>query len=249
MTLAECRFPELAEPFSTALREGVRYILERFEPLGIIACGTIIRGNPDPSSDHDIYVLVAGSRRQRIQRFFNAVPAEIFVNPPSAIERYFEEGARENRPVTAHMIANGFVVLDRDPCVQQLCALAAKYVDRPPDFSETRIDWLRYAAALFFEDAVDVAAFDPETSAMLLDHAVTETIRWVFFARHNRPVPRFKDLLASVSELEPETGALARRFFAARDADERMRLAGELADRILAVRGFFEWESEPEEVG
>ena len=195
MTLAECRFPELAEPFSTALREGVRYILERFEPLGIIACGTIIRGNPDPSSDHDIYVLVAGSRRQRIQRFFNAVPAEIFVNPPSAIERYFEEGARENRPVTAHM------------------------------------------------------AFDPETSAMLHDHAVTETIRCVFFARHNRPVPRFKDLLASVSELEPETGALARRFFAARDADERVRLAGELADRILTVRGFFEWESEPEEVG
>jgi len=32
------------------------------------------------------------------------------------------------------------------------------------------------------------------------------------------------------------------------DSTRRLELASELADRILQVRGFFEWDSEPEEM-
>lgn len=242
------RFPELAEPYGAALREAVAYVLKRFDPLGIVACGTIIRGAPDRRSDHDLYVFVSEPRRQRIQKWFCGVPAEIFVNPPHAIERYFEEDLAENRPITAHMLAHGFVVLDRDGTAQRLCDLAREYVERTPEWSENSLSGLRYAAATQLEDALDVAETDPETHAMLLAGAVVEALRSPFFARHRRPVPRWKELLASVESLDPEAGRLARRFFRSEDPDERLRLAEHIADRVLEARGFFEWESDPEEV-
>ena len=245
---APCRFPPLAEPYDTALREAVAHVLSRFEPLGIIASGTIVRGNPGPTSDHDLWVLVPGKQRLRIQRFFHGVPAEIFINPPHAVEKYFENDLENNRPITAHMIATGFVVLDQDPVVERLRARAREYLARTADYDESKLTWLRYAAALFLEDAEDVAESDPEAAAMLLHTAVHEMLRYYFFARANVPVPRWKELLAGVCERDSETGDLARRFYRAASIDERRALAGALADRLLAARGFFEWESVPEEV-
>ena len=54
-----------------------------------------------------------GSFRQRVQKFFSGVPAEIFVNPPSGIEKYFTEEHAVRRPLTAHMLATGFVVTEQ----------------------------------------------------------------------------------------------------------------------------------------
>ena len=169
--------------------------------------------------------------------------AEIFVNPPQAVERYFENDARENRPITAHMVATGFVVLDRDPCVARLRALAAEYLARPTDVDEAQLTWLRYAAALRYEDAEDLRDTDPDAASLLLASAVVELLRFVFFHAAGRPVPRWKELLSETEALDPEAGALARGFFRAVDLDERMRLAGELHERIAGARGFFEWES------
>ena len=243
-----CRFPKLAEPYDGALREAVAYVLSRFEPLGIIASGTIVRGDPGPTSDHDLHVIVPGVQRLRIQRFFNGVPAEIFINPSHALEKYFEKDLENNRPITAHMVATGFVVLDRDPAVERLRALARDYLARSADYDEGKLTWLRYVAALFLEDAEDIAESDPEACAMLLHTAVHEMLRHYFFARANLPVPRWKDLLAGVCEHDPEAGELARRFYRAATLDEQRALAGALADHLLAARGFFEWESAPEEV-
>ena len=243
MTSEDCRFPELPEHFDRSLRDAVDYVLGRFEPLGIIASGSIVRGQPDRASDHDLYVLVPGSKRLRIQKRFNGVPAEIFVNPPQAVERYFENDARDNRPITAHMIATGFVVLDRDPCVARLRALATEYLSRSTDVDEAQLTWLRYASALRYEDAVDVRETDPDTASLLLASAVVELLRFVFFHAAGHPVPRWKELLRKVEALDPGAGALVRRFFRAADLDERMRLAGELHERIAGARGFFEWES------
>lgn len=89
MNLKECTWPDLSEPYSLALQQAVEFIAARFDPLGIIACGSILRGMPDPSSDLDMYVIHHRPLRQRIQKTFNSVPSEIFVNPPAEIERYF----------------------------------------------------------------------------------------------------------------------------------------------------------------
>jgi hypothetical protein len=53
-----CCFPDLPALYSGALRQAVAYILGVTEPLGIVASGTILRGNPSPSSDLDIIKLL-----------------------------------------------------------------------------------------------------------------------------------------------------------------------------------------------
>lgn len=55
------------------------------------------RGKPDASSDIDLYVINRKPFRQRLQRFFDGVPAEIFVNPEFKIPRYFAQEQRDGR--------------------------------------------------------------------------------------------------------------------------------------------------------
>src|SRR5690349_18372895 len=105
MTDRRFSFPTLPEQYGLALEEATAYVLARYEPIGILATGTIIRGNPGPTSDLDLFVLWNTPKRQRVQKFFRGVAAEIFVNPPRQIERYFSNDSREGRPITAHMFA------------------------------------------------------------------------------------------------------------------------------------------------
>jgi hypothetical protein len=59
-------------------------------------------------------------------------------------------------------------------------------------------------------------------------------------------IPRDKDLVEEFSRLDPDSAIKVRSFFGTSDCNEHIRLATEMADRILGVRGFFEWSSEPE---
>lgn len=120
--LATCRWPELAEPHAGALHQAVEFILAETSPIGIIATGTVVRGEAHPASDIDLYVVHEAAYRRRVQRFFNHVPTEIFINPPSAVRSYFPSEHRDGRRYTAHMIATGVVILDGDPVIERLRA-------------------------------------------------------------------------------------------------------------------------------
>ena len=242
-TLGQCLWPTLSERYAAALREAVRYVLERFEPQGILVSGTIIRGNPHPASDLDIYVIHDRAWRQRIQRFFNGVPAEIFVNPLQQIDTYFREERSDGRPSTAHMFATGFIVLDQSGDVARLQAHGRQIVDVPPDQSEAQLTWLRYAAATAYEDAVDIAGTHPENASMILSVAVFDMLRYAFLSA-NRPIPRHKSMLADLAPLNPATARLAHEFYNASTHAERIDIAGKIADLTLQTRGFFEWESQ-----
>jgi predicted nucleotidyltransferase len=130
--LSACQWPPLSPSYDLALREAVAFILEQFEVYGIIVSGSIIRGNPHPSSDFDLVVIHAQPERQRLQRLFRHVPTEIFLNPPKTIRRYFEDEQKEGKPSTAHMLATGFVILDRDPVVNELREQAQELIGAPP---------------------------------------------------------------------------------------------------------------------
>lgn len=97
--LSKCHWPKLSDKYTVALHSAVEFILENYTVSGIIVSGTIILGNPDPSSDLDIYVINAQPFRQRLQKFFHGVPAEIFVNPPQSVERYLEKEQAARRPL------------------------------------------------------------------------------------------------------------------------------------------------------
>ena len=240
-------WPTLADPYLTALREAVAFILERFDPLGIIAAGSILRGQPGPSSDLDLYVIHGADQRQRLQQWFNGVPAEIFVNPPAMMERYFEDERKAGRPLTAHMLATGFVVLDRDPVIARLRQRAQDLIDLPPDPSPERLSFMRYMLACQFEDALDIADTAPVGASMILGLAAHGMLQYRFW-QANRYLPRDKDLLDALSDLDPHLAQLALDFFAAPDLERRLPLAERIADRTIQTRGFFVWESAAEAV-
>jgi predicted nucleotidyltransferase len=135
-------------------REAVQFILKRFDVLGIVAAGTIVRGSPAATSDLDIYVIQRPPFRQRVQKFFNGIPTEIFVNPPAMIEKYFIEERAARRPLTAHMLATGFVVLELDPVIGQLRQRAAEVLADSPADNPENFTMARYLAAALYEDAL-----------------------------------------------------------------------------------------------
>jgi hypothetical protein len=245
--LDQCHWPHLSEEYDQALRGAVEFILNHFTVSGIIASGTIIRGNPDLTSDLDIYVIHRESFRQRLQKLFNSVPTEIFVNPPAAVESYFADEHAARRPLTAHMLATGFVILELDSIVHSLREEATVWLQKPPERSPEGLTMARYLVATLYEDALDVVERDPVTAHMLLCRAVVEMINYTF-TKAGQFLPRHKDLLSSFAKLDAETAVLVTRFFEASDFNSRLKLAEQIADRTIEARGFFEWETAPEEV-
>lgn len=240
---AQCRWPDLPAPYAEALREAVRFILERCPDVqGIVVSGTILRGNPAPSSDLDIYVIRRELQRQRVQKFFSGVPAEIFINPEKKVPDYFAEEARDGRPITAHMLGTGFTILDCDGVIAGLQARAHQLLQTPPALSAEALTTARYRAAARYEDATDIANTRPETARMILGLAVHDMLLYHFLAGH-RFVPRDKDLLEALQTWDAPLGALVRHFYGAATLEEALAAAEQIADRTIATRGFFEWES------
>lgn len=247
MHLADCTFPNLPEPYDAGLGEAVAYIAGRFDPVGVIAAGSIIRGAPDPSSDFDMYVIHRENYRQRLQKRFNGVFTEIFVNPLQAIQGYFVGEQAERRPVTAHMLATGWVVYQSDPLVEQLRAEAAQLLASPPPVSPAEITFARYMAAALYEDAVDKMETDMPTAQMLLHQAVSAMLQYAFLSR-GLYLPRSKDILNELIALSPSLAKDAQGYFSADNLDDQLDYVGGIVSRTIEVRGSFEWESEPEQV-
>ncbi len=241
----QCRWPELPERTDAALCDAVSYILDRFDVHGIIAAGTHIIGQPDSSSDLDIYVVHVHPQRQRIQKRFNGLATEIFVNPPVAIRRYFEQEIR--RPLTAHMLATGFVVLDSAAIVEELRAEAIEWLNRPLELSESELTWLQYAAVDAYENAQDLSEKDPAGAVRVLHDAVSQMLDTTFL-ENGKKLPRTKTYLDELSTLDSDLGRLAREYYTAHNVEEQFELAALLAARTFGETGFFEWESQLEPI-
>jgi predicted nucleotidyltransferase len=243
--LENCDFPKLSAKYDVALREAVSFVLDSFEPVGIIASGTIVRGNPDATSDIDLWVIHLEPMRQRIQKFFNDVPVEIFLNPPWTIQAYFIQDHSDARPISAHMIATGHVVLATHPIVDELRRKAQWFLTQPPALTDETIERSRYGAATRFEDATDIAMKNPIGANLILCQSLVDMMRYAFM-KARRFILRDKDLLEEFALLDSDSAVKVQSFFQTSDCDERIRLATEIADEILQVRGFFEWSSTPE---
>ncbi|MCB0184940.1 MAG: nucleotidyltransferase domain-containing protein [Caldilineaceae bacterium] len=245
--LTQCRWPPLREPYESALREAVAFILARFEVHGIVVSGSIIHGNPHPGSDFDIMVLHAKPQRQRLQRFFHGVPTEIFVNPLQSIRGYFAEERKEGKPSTAHMWSTGFVLLDRDPLVNVLRQEAAEWLQKAPDQTPLALTIKRYFSADEFENALDVADSDPAMASLLMHHAIFRMIEYRFLVA-NLAVPRHKEMLTKLKEIDPPTGELVEHFLTEPDLQHQFVLGKQVAQALNGEIGFFEWETELETI-
>ena len=244
----QCRWPQLPQRYLEALNVAVKYVADNYSSVvGIVAAGSIIRGTPDPTSDLDIYVIHTDPCRQRIQKYFNAVPAEIFVNPPSMIEQYLAGECGSGKPITAHMLATGFRVLDIDPVVGRLCEHARYLLEHPPVPFGDRVS-ANYLIACAFEDAVDVSVRDEAAARMLAAGAVESSLKQAFLQTGNY-IPRLKELVTLLSTLDSELALLARSFYSDCGFAEYMEIGRRIVERVTGATGFFEWDSEPELIG
>jgi predicted nucleotidyltransferase len=191
--LAQCRYPDIAEPYSSALKAAVLHILSEYEVLGIIAAGSIIRGEGHPSSDWDIYIIHAKPQRQMIQTFFEGVPTQFFLNPPSMIRQYFKSEAAEGVCITAHMFVTGFVVLDRDPFIEEARQEARRVIAAGPQVNADDLPMKCYHITSEFENAMDIIDADPPAGLMLLSHTMMRMLQILsaaadgVYSPHERP--------------------------------------------------------------
>ena len=204
--LAQCAWPPLTAPFDQALREATQFVLGEVDPIGIIATGTIIRGEAHANSDLDVYVIHSAAYRRRVQRFFTGVPAEIFINSAPAVRGYFADEHRDGRPLTAHMLATGFVVYSSAAIVDELRREAEEWLVRPSPMSDDQATRERYGIASRLEDGFDVLASDGPAATMLLSQAVTSMLEFFCRSRAGR-VPRSKELLSIRRGARHGTGA------------------------------------------
>lgn len=238
--LRHCVWPELPVRYDRGLRVAVRFVLENYSVHGVVLSGTVLEGRPDARSDLDLYVIHAHPQRRRLQRWFNGIPTEIFVNPVPAIRAYFP--VERERPSTATMLAKGHVIYAQDPIVGQLRAEAQQWLACMPEYSAEELRWLRYVIADQLDNAKDTATRDVAVTQMLLAQAVQGMVRYAFLAA-NQHVPRDKRMLEALHALDPATAEPVRRFYTANDTAVRLSLAETIALRTIGVNGFFEWDS------
>ena len=241
-SLADCHFPNMPEPWVSALREATAWILANLPVRAILVSGTPVRGNPDPASDLDFQIVIRESWGQRITRFFAGVPCEIFVNPRHRFGHWFTSEAKEGCPSCAHMVATAAVICDPEGLAPDLQAEARRHLDQPPHLDAPRLNRLRYGPATDIEDAQDVLSRDGDLASLCVAEALPAAID-AWFLLQGRTKPRRKDRLAALAALAPEAAALVRRCLGASTADERVD-AGVAACRLLVgASGTFAWES------
>jgi hypothetical protein len=235
----------LGNPFADAVHQAQAYIVNRFHPIGFVISGTVVRGEHHPRSDLDIVIIHEHPWRQRVQRYFNDVTAELFINPPWAIQQSFDLEVRSGRPAMLHMLVTGRVMVDQSAIVADLCEQATQILDAGPDIETATLQQLVYATASVFEDGVDLRHEDPERSMTLIHSSLIDAIN-MWFLRQALWQPRPKRLFGALEAREPILGALVRDVLRTQDADERIARSTEAMERLIGTTGFFVWEGEQE---
>jgi predicted nucleotidyltransferase len=234
------------EKYHKALQEALEWINNHYHPIGIVVSGSIIRGNAHHNSDFDIYVVHEGDYRQRVQKLFNEVPCEIFINNTGHIELYFEEELKNNRPVTAHILATGTVYAGNDhPEIISLIAAAKEYSNKIQELTAAQLCFKRYALAGLLEDATDMMAVDKLTALHILDKVVIDSIAFIYHI-NSTPLPRLKERLVMLQKVDAVAGNKVARYYMAAEVEAKYAVAKELVQHIAGASGFFEWDSERE---
>ncbi len=234
------------EQHEQALNQALQWIQDTYQPIGIVVSGSIVRGNGHANSDLDIYVIHEADYRQRVQKLFNGVPCEILVNTMGHTELYFEAELKNNRPVTAHILATGVVHIgSENETLQELIASAKEYINKTEPLNEGQLAFKRYGLANLLEDATDVVETDKPAAQHILDKLMQDVMAFVYHT-NGKPLPRIKERLALLHEADAAAASLVVQYYAAASVEERYAIAKSLIEILVGESGFFEWSSERE---
>jgi hypothetical protein len=240
-------WPDLSKNYLDALKDGTEWIIDKFNPVGLIVAGTIVRGNPDRSSDFDMFVIHEECFRQRIQKTFRSVPFEIFVNPPSSIIKNLKDEHMSQKQCTAHMLATGYVLINKADIVNQLITNSRMNLEKQPEFNENQANLLRYKAAVLLEDAIDIKDNDVGMANIFISDTVQAILDW-FYYKERVFKPRQKELIVNAERMNHEIGKCSRKVMESIKIEDKVDHLKRLADLTIMTYGFYEWESEREVV-
>jgi predicted nucleotidyltransferase len=233
-------------PFDGAIAALEAYVRATYAPIGIVVAGTIVRGGAGPNSDFDVFVVHDRPWRLREQRRFEGVPAELFVNPPEQVRRYFANGHVAGCPDTAHMFATGEPLEPVHPVIRELVAEARDWLARPFEPAPEQLEPLRYVGVDLLDDARDVIAHDPTAASLLLADAVRRIIAYAFW-KQRRFQPRRKDAVTALAAIDPAAAGLVQRWSASRGSDALAAVEA-LARHVLDADTFYAWTSAREPI-
>ncbi len=239
---SECIFPKLDEPYNLALAEAIKFILRKFSVQGIIVTGSVIYGKATKTSDLDIFVVNNRLERQRIQKYFNGVPAEIFISPPSIIKKEMEESTDSGNCTTATMFSSSFIIYDRNQLVYKLRNKSKEIISRGPSNSPNKLQLIRYRIADSYENAYDTIETNPHNSMILISNAVFEAILYKFRLM-GKWKPKHKEIMLELEKTDKELFDLAIKFYEGSDFKTKFEIAEKIMDITVKTHGFFEWES------
>lgn len=215
---------------------------------GLLATGSLVRGEGHARSDIDLVALWRRSGRQRFQRFFNGVPVEVFVNSRAWLQHSMRVEATCGRPVMAHMLATGTVLQDDTGCLALLVEEAQRLLSSAPARSEDGDIADRYAAACAVEDALDLLTDQAGSESiqgdtrLVLYRAVDAMIQYAFSSR-GQWLPRGKERLEALARADPESAMALRAVLDARSNNTAAIELDAAARMLVGSTGFFEWES------
>lgn len=242
---SECKFPELESKYDRALKEAIRYILKKFSVQGIILTGSIIQGTYHKSSDLDIFVITSRYERQRIQKYFNNIPCEIFISTAQIIKKEIDEGSIMGICTTADMFYNGFTIYDQNQLVYKLKNKAKDVIVRGPVNTKIKMQTLKYKIADMYENALDIKDTDPYMSLILISDAVIRAIKYSL-RESGKWEPKAKYFMQELEKHNIDLFSDIKLFYNSNDFQEKFNIAERIIDNTIKERGFFEWESELE---
>ncbi len=229
--------------YKIALEQALAWIKENHEPVGVIVSGSIIRGNPNANSDFDIYVIHEKNFRQRIQKYFNGVPCEIFLNSPAHIHSYLEAELKNNRPCTAHMLATGVVYLgESNTNILSLIEKAKQYQYKTTELTEQQVIAYKYGIATLFEDATDLLETDEILTEHILNKLIIDIIDFTF-RKEQKTLPRIKERLNELAVINPVLAGLITNYYTNTIAKQKYIIAKQIMELLDIPQGFFEWTS------
>jgi hypothetical protein len=235
---------QLQEKHRIALQQALDSLASVADPIGIVVSGSIIRGNPNRSSDLDIVILHEQPWRRRIQRLFNGTPTELFFNSQEWLEHSIRDEAASGRPVMAHMLVTGILVKDSERRMADLIRTAQEVLAQGPGLKPDVLLRERYMAACLVEDALDFDGADTADARRNLALAADALVKYAFLET-NRHLPRPKERLQRLADFAPELARLLSAALRAAPADATAALR-QASERALGVSGFFEWDSGPD---
>ena len=242
MNLPELSIPPLDPPFDQALVEALEYIFGiHNDVVAINLAGSVAMGQADARSDLDLYVIIGGDKRHRDQRLFGGVPAEMFFNPEERARKALEQDQREGKAPGVRLMAFGHIIYDPDGVFSRLRDEALDVMEKGPAVPDQAITFQRYTAVDQMDNALDVAQRDPSTARLLATEALSQAIA-VWFIERGGWMPRAKDRLGALRDVDPEAADAVEQFIQSGDVSDAESAIGVL----LGVTGFFEWESIPE---